>query len=433
VADGLVSDVYVGQGLLGGQQAFYVPGTALTVQLPGRAARTYVAGLADLRTRRRIRPDAPQPIGSGTKPLTAVLVLRLVERGRIRVDDRLTALAARHRRDGGRLARLARGHAARLGGITVRELLNMTSGLQDYDDDPAFGRVFARGPLAVRSLAALAGYGLARPRLFKPGARNRTYYSNTNYALLGMLVEAVTGRPYGSEVRALLRRAGMRHSSYPAGALAGIVRGYQPPYPTGQPLPPVVQPFVNLPALTTRFTPRAVLSVSTDPLAEGPTIGVGPASAAVRARFGGPGDVTRQDVTAAFRLQGIAAAAGGAVSTTRDLARFWRALFAGRLLRPATVRLMRASAPAPPNPRGVRNYYGLGFQRQDVAPGAFWPSSPRLRIWMKLGDIFGWTSASYYVEGRRPYGGAVVTNTTNLFPSPVGDLGVLRATLRALG
>jgi hypothetical protein len=80
----------------------------------------------------------------------------------------------------------------------------------------------------------------------------------------------------------------------------------------------------------------------------------------------------------------------------------------------------------------VRNYYGLGFQRQDVAPGAFWPGSPRLRIWMKLGDIFGWTSASYYVEGPRPYGGVVVTNTTNLFPSPVGDLGVLRVTLRAL-
>ena len=49
------------------------------------------------------------------------------------------------------------------------------------------------------------------------------------------------------------------------------------------------------------------------------------------------------------------------------------------------------------------------------------------------GDIWGYTSASYYVEGPAPYGGVVVANTTNLFPSPVGDLGVLRGTLQAIG
>jgi hypothetical protein len=93
---------------------------------------------------------------------------------------------------------------------------------------------------------------------------------------------------------------------------------------------------------------------------------------------------------------------------------------------------MRSSVPAPPNPAGVRNYFALGLQRQEVARNALFPGSPPLRIWMKLGDTFGYTSAAYYVEGARPYGGVVVTNTTNLFPSPVGDLGVLRATLQAL-
>jgi hypothetical protein len=51
---------------------------------------------------------------------------------------------------------------------------------------------------------------------------------------------------------------------------------------------------------------------------------------------------------------------------------------------------------------------------------------------MKLGDTFGYTSAAYYVEGARPYRRRRMTNTTNLFPSPVGDPGVLRATLQAL-
>jgi CubicO group peptidase (beta-lactamase class C family) len=432
VADGLVSDVFVGAGLFGGQQAFYVPGTALTVALPGERPRTFVAGRADLRGGRVVRPGDPQPIGSGTKPMTALLVLELVRRGRIGIDDRLTAVAAAHRRDGGRLARLVAAHRRRLRGITLRQLLNMSSGLRDYDDDPAFGRVFARSPRAPRSMGRLAEFGLARPRLFRPGAPGRTYYSNTNYVLAGMLVEAVTGRSFASRIRALFHRAGMRRSSYPLSVGPGRVRGYQPPYPGGRTLPAVVRPFLGLPDLIFSVSPRAVRSVSTSSLAGGPTAGVRPAPPEVRARYGGAQRVVWQDVTGVYRPAAVGSAAGAAVSTTGDLARFWRLLFGGRLVDRATLRLMRSSVPAPPNPRGVGNFFALGLQRQDVARGAFFSGSPPLRIWMKLGDIFGYTSASYYVEGPRPYGGVVVTNLTNLFPSPIGDLGVLRDTLRAL-
>jgi CubicO group peptidase (beta-lactamase class C family) len=432
VADGVVSDVFVGAGLFGGQQAFYVPATAVTVDRPGRGPRTYVAGRADVRRGRVVRPGDPQPVGSGTKPMTALLVLELARRGRIGINDRLTDVAAVHRRDGGRLARLVARHQRRLRGITLRQLLNMSSGLRDYDDDPRFGRVFARSPRARRSMARLASFGLARPRLFRPGAPGRTYYSNTNYVLAGMVVEAVTGRSFASRLRALFRRAGMRRSSYPPGLGPGDVRGYQPPLPGQRELPAVVRPFLGLPDLSFSVTPRAVLSVSTGSQASGPTVAVRPAPDEVRARYGGTQQVVWQDVTGIYRPAAIGSAAGAAVSTTGDLARFWRLLFSGRLGDRATLRLMRSSVPAPPNPRGVRNYFALGMQRQDVARGACFPGSPAMRIWMKLGDIFGYTSASYYVQGPRPYGGAVVTNVTNLFPSPVGDLGVLRDTLRAL-
>jgi hypothetical protein len=56
-----------------------------------------------------------------------------------------------------------------------------------------------------------------------------------------------------------------------------------------------------------------------------------------------------------------------------------------------------------------------------------WKGSPRFGVWMHLGDIFGWESAAYYVRQED----LVVTNTDNLFPTPVGDLGVLREVLRA--
>jgi CubicO group peptidase (beta-lactamase class C family) len=434
VVDGLVEDAFVGAGLSGARQVFHVPGAVLTVDPPGAPARTFAAGIADLRGGTPLRPRRPQPVGSGTKPMTAVLVLRLVERGWVKLDEPLARAAARHARDGGRLARLTRRHRHRLRGMTIRRLLNMTSGLQDYMNSPRFARAFARAPRASRSMARLAAWGLAEPRLFRPGAPGRTYYSNTNYVLLGMLLEAVSGRSYQSQLRGLFRRAGMRSSSYPTGLLsAAVTRGYGPPLPGGRlpsPLRQLRTAFAAAPRVTATRDPGRVWIVSANPLVEGPTVPLTLAGPADKARYGRAGRTTWQDVTRAYNLPAVASAAGGAVSTTEDLARFWDALFRGRLLRPQTLRQLRRSVPAPPNARGVRNYYGLGVQRQDVAAGAFWPGSPRLRIWMKLGDVFGYTSASYYLEGPAPYDELVVTNTTNLFPSPVGDLGVLRDTLR---
>jgi D-alanyl-D-alanine carboxypeptidase len=437
VVDGLVSTVFLGRGPTGARQTFFVPGAALTVAPSRGPARTYVAGRSNLPARGPMRPRQVQPIGSGTKPMTAVLVLRLVERGRIHIDQPLPAVAAAHRRDGGRLAALVRAFRPRLRRITLRELLNMTSGLADYDDSRAFVRDFARRPRADRSLARLARYGLARRPRFAPGAPGRTYYSNTNYVLLGMVVEAVSGRPYGRELGRLFRRLGMRASAY-GGPPRGRprVRGYMHQLPAGPRVPAIIRgyarAFARAPTVRARVAPRAVADVSSDPLAEGPTVAVSPAGPAEQQRYGRAAPVAWQDVTRAYSVEGVGAAAGGVVSNTADLARFWRALFSGRLLRPRTLRLLRKSVPARPNARGVRNFFALGPQRQDVAPGVLWPGSPRLRIWMHLGDVWGYTSASYYVEGPRALDGLVVTNTTNLLPSPVGDLGVLAGTLRAL-
>jgi D-alanyl-D-alanine carboxypeptidase len=214
VVDGLASTVFVGQGLTGATQAFRVPGTALTVVRRCGRARTYVAGESNVAASAAMRARLAQPIGSGTKPMVAVLVLRLVERRRIRVDERLSAVAAAHRRDGGRLAALVRAFRSRLRRVTVRRLLNMTSGLADYDDSRAFVRDFARRPRAARPLARLARYGIARRPLFRPGAPGRTFYSNTNYVLLGMVVEAVTGRSLGGELGRVFRLARMRASGY---------------------------------------------------------------------------------------------------------------------------------------------------------------------------------------------------------------------------
>lgn len=430
VADGLTGDAFVGANLLGERQAFVVPGTTLTVGRPGRSTVTVAAGLSDVADGVPMQPGMPQPVGSGTKPMTAVAVLELVEAGRLSLDVPLPRLAARHRRDGGRLARLVAAHRGRLREVTLRELLAMTSGLADYDESPAYGAALAAHPRRRFSLARLVSYGLDLPAAFPPGAARHTLYSNTNYVLAGMVAEAATGRPFAALLRAVWRKAGMRATSY--GAPAGRpVRGYQPAYPPGTKLPSILRALAGTPTVTLERAPAALLWARAPGAERGPTTTIEPATAAQRRRYGGVDSWPLQEVGTAYRPLAVGGPAGGVSSTSEDLARFWRALFSGRLLDRAMLHQLRAPVPAPPNPPGVTNFYGLGVQRQDLGRGALWPGSPPLRVWYKLGDIFGYTSASYFIEGR-PFDRWVVTDTTNLFPSPVGDLGVLRDTLRAM-
>jgi len=376
-----------------------------------------------------MRAGLAQPVGSGTKPMTAVVLLRLVQQGRLSLDAPLPRLAARNRRDGGRLARLVGRFGGRLRTVTVRQLLSMTSGLADYDESPAYGAAFQAHPYRDFSLGRLAAYGLELPPAFSPGAGHHTLYSNTNFVLAGMIAEAIGGRPFKAQIFELFRQVGMRNSSF-GSPVFRPVHGYQPAYPGGTKLPPILAALAPAPRVLMARTPAALLWARAPGAERGPTTTIAAATPGQRRRYGTIASWPLQETGYSYRLLAVGGPAGGVMSTGEDLARFWRALFSGRLLSPAAMRQLRAPVAAPPNPPGVTNFYGLGVQRQDVAAGVLWPGSPRLRVWYKLGDVFGYTSASYYVEGA-PFDGWVLTNTTNLFPSPVGDLGVLRETLRS--
>ena len=121
-----------------------------------------------------LRPAAQFRIGSITKTFVATVVLQLVGEGRLTLDEpvarRLPGL-------------LANGHQ-----ITVRQLLNHTSGLPNYSDDPdLFAGIVQNRIWDPRELVALAE---RHPQLFAPGSAWR--YSNTNYIVAGLLIEAVT-------------------------------------------------------------------------------------------------------------------------------------------------------------------------------------------------------------------------------------------------
>lgn len=183
---------------------------------------TGASGVSDRATGRAVVPTDRYRVGSITKTFTAVVILQLMEEGRISLDDRLSSFVTFPGGDG----------------ITIRHLLSHTSGIYDYYGSPAVVADQSR-PWARDEVIAVAA---AQPPLFAPGAN--WAYSNTNYFLLGMVIERITGNAYHVEVRRrLLTPLGLDETylegpeSLPGGL---VVRSYE--HRSG--------PYVDITALT---------------------------------------------------------------------------------------------------------------------------------------------------------------------------------------
>jgi D-alanyl-D-alanine carboxypeptidase len=149
-----------------------------------------------------MRADDVYPIGSTTKSYTAVLVMRLVEQGKIGLTDTVAEHLPGLLPDGAR--------------ITVKELLSHTSGLPDFAEDPTVLAPYLRGELGFAwTPRQLVGFAAARPLLFPPGTRFS--YSNTNYFVLALIAERADGRSYAAQLRDdIARPLGLTRTSLPA-------------------------------------------------------------------------------------------------------------------------------------------------------------------------------------------------------------------------
>jgi CubicO group peptidase (beta-lactamase class C family) len=166
----------------------HVPGLSLAVVRDGKVVHARGYGLANLELSAPAAADTVYELASLTKPFTAAAVLMLVEDGKLGLDDEVA----------GRLP----GLPAAWRGVRVRHLLTLTSGIPEYWGAPGFSQ---RKDYTHSELIALAA---GRAPAFRPG--ERWDYSNTNYVLLGMLIEKAGGEPYGDFLaRRIFRPLGM--------------------------------------------------------------------------------------------------------------------------------------------------------------------------------------------------------------------------------
>ncbi|MFJ6776261.1 serine hydrolase domain-containing protein, partial [Kitasatospora sp. NPDC091257] len=237
--------------------------------------------------------------GSNTKTFTAVVVLQLVAEGKIGLDSPVETY----------LPGLLRGDGIDGHDITVRQLLQHTSGLPEYMDAPALSD-FTTVQYRYFEPRDLLDGALAQKARFPAGTSWE--YSNTNYIVAGLLAQKVTGRPLGEEItKRVINRIGLRHTYFPTPGDTTVHEAHPHGY--------------------FRSTPDAP-----------------------------PVDYTDMDTSMAW-------AAGAVVTTNTDLNSFFAALLGGRLLPPAQLAEMRTTVPAELLGPGVR--YGLGLQSRPLSCG----------------------------------------------------------------
>jgi D-alanyl-D-alanine carboxypeptidase len=297
-----------------------IPGVVARAAAPG-ALWEKAAGIADLEGQAPVTMDHRFRIGSVTKLFVATVVLQLVGEGALTLDEEVGPLAE---------------------GVTLRQLLNHTSGLPDHSADlDSLLEPYRRNRAHRRDLTPRAALELvhAKPRLFAPGTG--WSYSSGNYVVLGLLIEETTGATLRDELRArIVEPLGLEATDLPDAVRpsADLARAYLPP---DNPLLP-------------------------DP---------------------GPGPV---DVT---EIQPFGWGGGEMVSTARDVARFLQALLGGELLAPS---LRAEQLTTVPSDWEESVGYGLGIEEVSSLMGV--ADSPCGTAWGHLGFSFGYTTIALASE-----------------------------------
>ncbi|MFB7865773.1 serine hydrolase domain-containing protein [Streptomyces sp. NPDC056069] len=283
--------------------ALGITGVQARVTTAGGRELVAAAGVAVAGTNRPVPRDGYFRMASTGKALMATVVLQLVDEGRLSLDDtvdrRLPGLIAGNGNDGRK--------------ITVRQLLQNTSGL--HDDLPGFDtpQQYYRHRYDTYSAEQIVARAMRHRPDFPPGGG--WGYSNTGYVVLGMIVEKAAGRPWPAEIESRILKPLGTTRTYLAGNTPTLRRPHADGYQV---------------------------------FASGERI-----------------DVTEQ----------IVPDLGGYVSTTADVNRFFRGLLGGRLLSPARLADMRRTVPVDKRletfwPRGR---YGLGLVNRPLScGGSYW-------------------------------------------------------------
>jgi len=178
------------------------PGLIVGIWIPGRGEFLHAFGVSDIATKAPMKPQDHIRIASITKSFVAVAALRLVDQGKLKLDDTLATW----------IEGIPNGET-----ITIRQLLGMRSGIYDFTSDQKFLADFTADPLMAFSPENVVAIVKRHEPDFAPG--EKVVYCDTNYIFLGMIIEKVTGRPVEDVIRdEILAPLKLANTSFPTAA-----------------------------------------------------------------------------------------------------------------------------------------------------------------------------------------------------------------------
>jgi D-alanyl-D-alanine carboxypeptidase len=292
-----------------------VPGYLVLLRTP-QGEFTAASGTTELREERLPDVDTHFRIASVTKTMTAAATLLLAQEGELHLDDPVAKY----------VAGVPNGDH-----ITVAQLLEMRSGLYSFTDAPEISTSLDNEPARVWTPQELLDIAFRRPPNFAPGAEYE--YSNTNYVLLGLIIEQLDGKPLAAVFEdRLFGPLGMKDTMLPPAASSDIPEPFSHGYLYGS---ASTMMYGSPP-----YTPEM--------------------EAEARAGTLQPKDYT--DVNHSF-----ASAPGGVISTAGDLATWMKALGSGQVFNAEYQRLWQESAQLI-DPSNSYNWYGYGIDQLRWGP-----------------------------------------------------------------
>jgi len=295
-------------------------------------------------------------IASNTKTMTGALIVLLAQDGKLKLSDPVSTY----------IPDVPDGE-----NITVAQLLKMRSGIYGYTADPALAAAMDANPGKAWTPQEVLAIAFRHPPQFAPDASYE--YSNTNYALLGVIAEKVGGRPLAQQFAdRLFGPVGLTQTSLPAADDTSIPAPYSHGYMYG----------------------GSFYALADDPY---------PADMQAAAQAG-----TLQPVDYTNQNSSYATAAGGAISTADDLATWMKALVSGKVFNADYHQqwLTSLQPEDPAAPDGQKYGYGISYQR----------FSPSAAMFYHGGELPGFNS----FMGYDPDNDVALVIWTNLTLSPDG-------------
>jgi D-alanyl-D-alanine carboxypeptidase len=354
------------QNLLDEGVANGIPGLSAAIATSEGVVWTGVSGMADIGGDDPVTGDMLFGIGSITKTFVAVVILQLAEEGRLDLNATSADVL------GAAVDRLPNADVA-----TIAQLLNHTGGVPSWEDDPVWisdGRGATLDPSLIWGKTQTLPYIEGHEPLAPPGEAYS--YANTNYTLLGMIIEEVTGAQAVDEIN--------RRILDPLELSDIYLEGFEP-------VPPE-----QLPRRYHWATPDFRRN------------------AGVNAAFS---DVRPDLIDASESNLSVEWTAGGMVASARDLAAYGVALRDGQLLKPESMEFLLDWLPA-----GGGRQVGHNVFRTEFADG--------LALIGHTGSVLGFTGALYWVEGTDVVVAAVAnvgTMHSGRVPGSAGSVARARA------